>query len=239
LTVEGGARVPRRFFSEASETEVVYQESPELLYKELKGLPSKELHSFLRMFEGKKRMHQKMLAELTAAVRSRDSLAELRKEKDALASVNQKNEERLTELQTLIDQQGEEGPEIARRWESQTAKSTTFALSKFAKEALEILDNLQRSQASLEKTFKDAHNKQEVLASLQAIQKNMEDMLAEYGIRKMEIKPRDPVDPNFHHIITFIPFPGWENDEIVDIIELGYNIGERVLRPAKVVVVKN
>ena len=229
---------PRRLFSEVEDTALEYNDTKKV-YPELKGIESKELHMFARMFEDNKAIHSKVVNFLADFSRKNSALMELQREKDILASINEKNEEKVAELRSLLDIQEQEGPEVTKRWQAELAKAKTFSLTNFAKESLEIVDNLQRSQSSLEKSFKNVPGKEEIVKSLQSVQSHLEITLAEYGVRKMEVKEREPVDPNFHHIITHIPFPGRENDEIVDVIQVGYNIENRVLRPAKVVVVKN
>lgn len=229
---------PRRLFAGEEGVFLEFKESGEV-YPQLKNTPSKELHSFLRMFQGNKAVHDKMVKRLSEVAQTHDAISELRREKDILSNINEQNEGKLAELRGLLEQQEIEGPEVAKRWEGEMAKAKTFALTNFAKEALEIMDNLQRSQASLEKSFKDVPGKESIVKLLKDVQLHLEETFASYDVRKMEVNAGDPVDPNFHHIITFIPFPGRENDSIVDVIQVGYNIGSRVLRPAKVVVVKN
>ena len=208
--------------------------------KELKAqhLSQKTFDRFAKIFaEQHPNITEKLTKEFSALSKDREEANNIRKELARLEEVNKINEEKLTLAENAIAQQEKEAEEVHGRLLKEKEKEKIFAISKFAKEILEVLDNLERSLTTLDKTtegrvgpakerIKTAHEK-----SLAILEK--------FSVKKMEGVVGNKVDPNFHDIIAFIPVPGKAEEEVLDVTASGYMIGERVLRPAKVVVVKN
>ena len=226
---------PRHPFGSSEKTfEVVNTPCPEI-----KSVASQELQSFIHAFAPNKQIHQRMVREFQEYAKIREGIDKIRREKEVLAEINDQNETKLAEIQSLIETQETEAMDIIKRLEGEMAKAKTFAVTNLARDSLEIVDNLERAIRSLTANFKGVPQKDGFLKDMEAVRDGLLKSMETYGIKPMECKAGDPVDPNFHHIISFIPVPGKNNDEILDVTQVGYLIENRVLRAAKVVVVKN
>jgi len=54
------------------------------------------------------------------------------------------------------------------------------------------------------------------------------------GVERMEVNPGDAFDPNFHEAITQEDHPEFEDGQIIEIVQPGYHISDRIIRPAMV-----
>lgn len=107
-----------------------------------------------------------------------------------------------------------------------------YALEGFAFEMLTIVDNLGRA----EENAKQNHNYDSLLQGISMVQKLFVDKLNNAGICKIKAQPGDVFDPHLHHAINYEPSEKYPDDIIMSEVLPGYTIGERILRPATVVV---
>ena len=155
-----------------------------------------------------------LAADLAAA---RDELARVQK---ALAEV---------ELRAQAEVQN-----IRRRLEMEVDKARKFALEKFSRDVLSVADSLERGLGALDKD-------NEVLApAREGLELTLKQLLDVFGRFQIEqIDPAGaPFDPENHEAMTQIPYPGAEPNTVVDVLEKGYSLNGRLLRPARVVVAK-
>jgi molecular chaperone GrpE len=103
------------------------------------------------------------------------------------------------------------------------------AVGKVAKKYLPILDDLER--ALKEKPTSEAH--ETWINGIDLIYRKFVTALESDGIYPMKIG-NDMFDPNKHEAVAQVPSDDHESGHIVEVIETGYTIGDRVLRPAKV-----
>jgi len=97
---------------------------------------------------------------------------------------------------------------------------------------LPVMDNIDRAKQSIE----IAKDIEAIKEGILLIHKNLEDFLKERGVTEIESKG-EVFDTDFHEAITKIPAPEDElKGKVVDVIEKGYKIKDKVLRYAKVVV---
>ena len=96
-----------------------------------------------------------------------------------------------------------------------------------------VLDDFNRAEQSVDKTDKVAKAANEGMI---LIHQKFNNILKEKGLKVMETKPGTGFDPDLHEAITQIPAPSKKlKGKIVDTIEQGYYLGEKVIRFAKVV----
>lgn len=97
---------------------------------------------------------------------------------------------------------------------------------------LAILDDFERALKELAK-----NGNEEELKGVELIYNKFRNKLIEKGLKPIEVNPGDDFDVDFHEAITQIPAPSPElKGKIVDVIETGYMLHDRVIRFAKVVV---
>ncbi|WP_144282962.1 nucleotide exchange factor GrpE [Chryseobacterium echinoideorum] len=96
---------------------------------------------------------------------------------------------------------------------------------------LGVLDDFERAIKEIAKTGNEAD-----LQGVELIYNKFKSKLTEKGLKAMEVRAGDSFNVDFHEAITQIPAPSEElKGKIVDIIETGYTLGEKVIRFAKVV----
>ena len=96
---------------------------------------------------------------------------------------------------------------------------------------LAILDDFERALKEIAKTGDETH-----LQGVELIYQKFKNKLSEKGLKVMEVKAGDSFSVDFHEAITQIPAPTEDlKGKIVDVIETGYTLHDKVIRFAKVV----
>jgi molecular chaperone GrpE len=147
---------------------------------------------------------------------------------EKLQAENAESKDRL--LRTLAEMEN-----LRRRTEREVADAKTYGVTSFAKDMLVFADNLTRA---LESVPADAVGKAEpavksFIEGIELTQKDFQSRLVRHGIKKLE--PKDAkFDPNMHEALFEIPDESVPSGTVLQVVEAGYAIGDRVLRPAKV-----
>ena len=126
-----------------------------------------------------------------------------------------------------------------RRFEKEKEEAFDYGGFSFAKEALNLVDNLERSKVSLEndENLKNTEALKKTIEHLEIINKDMISILKKNNIE--EIKSiNQKLDPNFHQAIIEIEDEKKESGTIVQEIQKGFMIKDRLLRPSLVAVSK-
>ena len=126
-----------------------------------------------------------------------------------------------------------------RRFEREVKDAFEFGSFNFAKESLAILDNLQRAKIAIknDETLKKNNDLDKFLENISIIEKDLVSIFEKNSIKKIETKNKK-FDPNFHQAMTEIEDENAEAGSILQEIQAGYMLGERLLRPAFVGIAK-
>ena len=126
-----------------------------------------------------------------------------------------------------------------RRFEKEIKDAFEFGSFNFAKESLSILDNLQRAKDAIKNDPQLKENKDldKFLENIDIIEKDLVSIFEKNNIKKIEAKGKK-FDPNIHQAMTEIEDEKSEVGSVVQEIQSGYMLGERLLRPALVGVAK-
>ena len=126
-----------------------------------------------------------------------------------------------------------------RRFEKEIKDAFEFGSFNFAKENLAILDNLQRAKVAIKNDDNLKKNKDldKFLDNLTIIEKDCITIFQKNRITKIDTKDK-MFDPNLHQAMTEIEDSKSEPGTIVQEIQTGYMLGDRLLRPALVAVAK-
>ena len=126
---------------------------------------------------------------------------------------------------------------VRRRAEIDVEKAHKFALEKFVKELLPVADSLEKAVESTE-----GHEESgELVAS---IREGVEMTLSLFmsSLKKFNVEQINPVgepfDPQHHEAMSMVPAPDAEPNSVVAVVQKGYLLNGRVVRPAMVVVAK-
>ena len=132
-----------------------------------------------------------------------------------------------------------EAENIRRRAEKEKADASQYAVTKFARDMVGIADNFARALAAVPAAVRDAADPQlkAVLDGVEATDRQLIQTLERYGVKAVDVSGK--FDPNVHQAIAEVPGQGKPAGNIVDVVQTGYMIGDRLLRPAMVTVAKN
>jgi molecular chaperone GrpE len=126
-----------------------------------------------------------------------------------------------------------------RRAERDTREASQYAITRFAREMLSIADNFSRALAACPPELREAADPQvkAVIDGVEATERQLLKALENYGV-KIIATTGAKFDPNLHQAIAEVPGQGKPPGTIVDVVQTGYMIGERLLRPAMVTVAR-
>jgi molecular chaperone GrpE len=112
-----------------------------------------------------------------------------------------------------------------------------YAITAFARDLLDFGDNFHRALAAIPQDIRADQRIAGVMAGIESMEKELARAFEKHGITK--IMPLDqPFDANFHEVMFEAPVPGKPAGIIIEVIEPGYVIRDRLLRPARVGVAK-
>ena len=120
-----------------------------------------------------------------------------------------------------------------RRAEQEAEKARKFALERFVKELLPVVDTLEKALESMQEDASQVHR--------EGVEMTLKMQLS--ALEKFGVKQLDPqgaaFDPQFHEAMTQVPNPHLEPNTVMDVLQKGYTLNERLVRPAMVVVSKS
>jgi molecular chaperone GrpE len=146
-------------------------------------------------------------------------------------------EARVKEFQEQALRSHAEMQNVRRRAEIDVEKAHKFALEKFVKELLPVADSLEKAVESTE----GQENAGEVVAN---IREGVEMTLTLFtnSLQKFNVKQLNPVgepfDPQQHEAMSMVPAPDAEPNSVVAVVQKGYTLNDRLVRPAMVVIAK-
>jgi molecular chaperone GrpE len=124
-----------------------------------------------------------------------------------------------------------------RRAERSLDEMRQYAIAGFAREMLSVVDNLRRAIESAERNPVKSVEDAALLEGVRSTERMLMQALARFGVQKIEALGA-PFDPALHEAVMEIDDPEREPGTIAQVIEDGYMIHDRLLRPARVAVVK-
>ena len=137
-------------------------------------------------------------------------------------------------LRTLADMEN-----MRRRTERELADIRTYGVSNFARDMLTVADNIRRA---LESVPSDAREQADgalkgLVDGIELTERDLLKTLERHGVKRLDPEGQK-FDPNMHQAMFEVPNPDVPAGTVVQVVQTGYSIGERVLRPALVGVAK-
>nr|WP_267963774.1 nucleotide exchange factor GrpE [Testudinibacter sp. TR-2022] len=123
---------------------------------------------------------------------------------------------------------------IRRRAEQDVEKAHNFALEKFAKELLEVIDNLERALDLNTQTIGDDAGKA-IFDGVELTYKSLLSTVNKFGIEAVGAVG-ETFNPELHQAISMQPSEGFTTNQITQVLQKGYLLNGRVIRPAMVMV---
>lgn len=152
-----------------------------------------------------------------------DALAQLREELEA------------AKQETLYAKA--ETQNVRRRLEKDIADTRAYAATGFARDILSVSDNLARALESIPAELREDDKVKNLIAGIEATSREIDKVFAAHGISRIAAKGL-PLDPNQHQAMIEVPSADAEPGTVVQELQAGYMIKDRLLRPAMVAVAK-
>jgi molecular chaperone GrpE len=137
-------------------------------------------------------------------------------------------------LRTLAEMEN-----LRRRTEREIADTRHYGISSFARDILAVADNMARAMQALDADLRekaDAATKA-LLDGVELTERELLKVLEKHGVKRFD-PAGERFDPNLHQAMYEVPDPSVPAGQVVQVMQSGYLIGERVLRPALVGVSK-
>ncbi|VTU07554.1 nucleotide exchange factor GrpE [Actinobacillus porcinus] len=165
-------------------------------------------------------------AEEAVADPLEEAIARVQELEEQLADAAKKEQDALLRARAEVDN-------IRRRAEQDVEKAHKFALEKFSKDILNTIDNLERALATPANKEDDA-----IKGLFDGVELTLKELLAtvaRFGIEPVGVVG-EAFNPDLHQAISMQPTEGFETNQITTVLQKGYLLNNRVIRPAMVMV---
>ena len=160
--------------------------------------------------------------------------------KEAIARVQELEEQLKAQVeetskkeQDLLLRTRAEIDNMRRRSEQDVEKAHKFALEKFSKDILNTIDNLERALAT--PANKEDENIKALFDGVELTLKELLSTVSRFGVEPVG-SVGDTFNPDLHQAISMQPAEGFESNQITTVLQKGYTLNGRVIRPAMVMV---
>src|SRR5438445_12202387 len=137
-------------------------------------------------------------------------------------------------LRTLAEMEN-----LRKRTSKEVADARLYGITGFARDVLDIADNLQRALDAVPAEARAAADPglTSLIEGVELTERSLLNALEKHGVKKFDPQGQK-FDPNFQQAMFEVPDPSVPSGTVVQVMQAGYTIGERVLRPALVGVAK-
>jgi len=151
---------------------------------------------------------------------------------ETLAAENADLKDRLLRLAAEMDN-------LRKRMEREIADTRSYAITKFARDMLTATDSLSRAMLVLPPEARDSADgpMKSLIEGIELTEREMQRLLAVHGVKPIEAEGQK-FDPHKHQAMFEVPDPTRPEGTVVQVVQAGYAIGDRVLRPAMVGIAK-
>ena len=154
----------------------------------------------------------------------------INEEESAETAQIEKLQQEIEEMKALAQRTQADFMNYKKRVEKEKSELTVFANEKIVTEMLTIVDNFERALQSEKENSETAFYK-----GVELILKQLMDTLYKFGLEEIDALNQD-FDPNFHHAV--IQEEADEPDKVIDVLQKGYKLKDKVIRPSMVKVSK-
>lgn len=127
---------------------------------------------------------------------------------------------------------------MRRRAEREAADARTYAVTNFARDMLTVADNIRRALESVPRDGSVGEAARPFIEGIELTERDLASTLGRHGVKLLEPEGHK-FDPNMHQAMFEVPNDEVPNGTVIQVVQSGYAIGERVLRPALVGVSKS
>ena len=150
------------------------------------------------------------------------------------AAIAERDEFKDRLLRTLAEMEN-----LRRRTEREVADARTYAVTNFARDMLNAADNVRRALESVPAEARETAEGalKALVDGIELTERDLLKTLERHGVKRVDPQGQR-FDPNLHQAMFEVPNPDVTSGTVVQVVQSGYVIGERVLRPALVGVAK-
>ncbi|MBV9347667.1 MAG: nucleotide exchange factor GrpE [Pseudolabrys sp.] len=135
-------------------------------------------------------------------------------------------------LRTLADMEN-----LRKRTEREVADARTYGVTGFARDVLQVADNMHRALEAIGPELRADPNMNSLIEGVELTERELMKVLDKHGVKKFSPQG-EKFDPNFHQAMYEVSDGSAAPGTVAQVVQAGYLIGERVLRPAMVAVAK-
>jgi molecular chaperone GrpE len=168
---------------------------------------------------------------------------ELRKE-TAESAPEVAEHDRVAELERQVEEANSkvlyaaaETQNVRRRLEAEMQQASSYAAAQFARDMLAIRDHVERALAAVTDELRDDKLASQFLAGIESTARELDQVFARHGISRIK-SVGESLDPNRHQAMMEIPTADADPGTIIEEMQPGYMMKDRLLRPALVGVAK-
>jgi molecular chaperone GrpE len=138
-------------------------------------------------------------------------------------------------LRTLAEMEN-----LRKRTEREVRDTRQYSIAGFARDILAVADNMDRALQALDAELRETANPgvKALLDGVELTERELIKVLEKHGVKKFEPQKGDRFDPNLHQAMYEVPDPAQPAGTVAQVMQPGYMIGDRMLRPAAVGVAK-
>ena len=161
-------------------------------------------------------------------------------ENEEITSKNDSNlEEKLRDAENKLLLAAADSENLRKRFEREKEDLSSYVITKFANEILSFLDNLQRALSSIDiaKNKDKDESISQFIEGIELTERQVIEIFKKFNIEKIN-SLNEIFDPNLHQAMFEVEKDDVEPGYVTEVVQEGYMIGERLLRPAMVGVSK-
>jgi molecular chaperone GrpE len=184
---------------------------------------------------GQEKQSQEQIEDRVEAKEQETQQQDLGTESELQAAINEAVEAALAEQRDSVLRAQAEVQNMRRRCEADVEKAHKFALEKFTAELLRVMDNMEWALQAV--TDPGDEKVKSLCEGIELTQKEFLSILNKFNIE--QINPEgQPFDPQVHEAMSMVENPNVEPNTVMTVVQKGYSLHGRVIRPAMVLVSK-
>lgn len=174
-----------------------------------------------------------------------DVAADHEEDSSSEGGAEQNNSARIQELESLIEELKEqsvralaEADNTRKRAEREIIEAHKYAVTNITKDLIDVLENLYRATEYLDNNKDLDQNIKNVIEGIELTKNSFIKTLEKYGVKRINPQQGDNFDHNLHQAISQQETKEHEPGKIMQVVQAGYMVGDRLTRPAMVIVSK-
>lgn len=150
-----------------------------------------------------------------------------------------KMEKEIADLKDQLLRFMAEAENVRKRSERHLAEAHKYGVANLARSILTVADDLSRALQAVPEDQRDGEGLlQTLLGGVEAVERELVKALESNNINRID-PTGEPFDPNFHEAMYEVPDSGFSNGTVAQVVQPGYSLHDRLLRPARVGVAKD